>query len=186
MVCQGRKNKHPEFKLSLRPMVLNNFYRYFLGELAQLYDANEATAIALMMFEERSGFTKHSIITKPDMTLESNLQQQLTEDLARLTTGEPVQYVLGYTWFSGQRFSVSPAVLIPRPETEELVQEATETIQKKSFKTLLDVGTGSGCIPISIKLQVSKTIITAIDISKDALQIAEKNAHDLSAAVNFI
>ncbi len=107
----------------------------------------------------------------------------------RLKDGMPVQYVTGYAWFMGSRFRVNESVLIPRPETEELVQWTVDDIirsQKNNGPlTLLDIGTGSGCIPIMLKKKIPGAEVHSIDISPDALEVARGNAKDLEAEINF-
>ncbi len=102
-----------------------------------------------------------------------------------LDNGKPVQYILGYTYFCGLKINVSPVCLIPRPETELLVEIALEKIKEHDLKTVLDIGTGSGAIAIAIKKN-SDTYVTASDISLDALEIAKKNALDNEVDINFI
>ena len=137
-------------------MLLKEFHRFFLEELKMVYEPQEASAI----------------ITKPERSLESDLEEQLKTGLKRLKQLEPVQYVIGHAWFCDLSFKVSPAVLVPRPETEELVQEVLNFLKKHPSQNLLDIGTGSGCIPISIKNKLPVIKVTAIDVSEEALTIA--------------
>ena len=102
-----------------------------------------------------------------------------------LDNGKPVQYILGYTYFCGLKMNVSPACLIPRPETELLVEIALEKIKEHDLKTVLDIGTGSGAIAIAIKKN-SDTFVEATDISLDAIEIAKKNAMENGVDINFI
>ena len=102
-----------------------------------------------------------------------------------LDNGKPVQYILGYTYFCGLKINVSPACLIPRPETELLVEIALEKIKEHDLKTVLDIGTGSGAIAIAIKKN-SDTFVEASDISLDAIEIAKKNAMENGVDINFI
>ena len=102
-----------------------------------------------------------------------------------LDNGKPVQYILGYTYFCGLKMNVSPACLIPRPETELLVEIALEKIKEHDLKTVLDIGTGSGAIAIAIKKN-SDTFVEATDISLDAIEIAKKNAMENDVDINFI
>jgi release factor glutamine methyltransferase len=122
---------------------------------------------------------------------EITLQQieKLSNILTRLQTGEPVQYILGHTEFYGLIFKVNPSVLIPRPETEELVEWVLNSKvknQKSKVTTILDIGTGSGCIAISLKKNLPEAKVSAIDISTDALQTAKQNAELNEVDVNFI
>ena len=107
----------------------------------------------------------------------------------RLLAGEPVQYVVGFAWFYGLKFKVNPTVLIPRPETEELVEWVLETVKNLKLETqnpkLLDIGTGSGCIPITLKVKKPSLNISAVDISEGALITASRNAYRMNADVEF-
>lgn len=105
--------------------------------------------------------------------------------LARRTQGEPLAYILGYREFMGRRFEVNPSVLIPRTETEIVCLHALEFAQKTSAQTALDIGTGSGCIAITLKLELPDLTVSATDISIEALTVAQKNADDLGAAVDL-
>jgi release factor glutamine methyltransferase len=150
--------------------------------LRPLYDEGEATAIANIVLEEVTGLGKLERLWRKEQAL-SKLQAERLDFLKKsLANGTPIQYALGEAYFMGRRYLVSPAVLIPRPETEELV----EWIRKDTFpKKLIDIGTGSGCIAISLKLAVPTCDVTAIDISTNALVVAEKNALLLAAEVYF-
>jgi release factor glutamine methyltransferase len=104
--------------------------------------------------------------------------------LKKLKEGVPIQYVLGTAWFYGDAYTVSPAVLIPRPETEELVQLIVDR-QKSVPHRLLDVGTGSGCIPLALKKVFPQTVISACDVSPEALAVAQINAHQLQREIDW-
>ncbi|MBL0342065.1 MAG: peptide chain release factor N(5)-glutamine methyltransferase [Bacteroidetes bacterium] len=112
---------------------------------------------------------------------------ELKSDLNRLAQGEPVQYVTGMQWFYGNKFIVNENVLIPRPETEELVAWLLDEYKgyKKRLK-IMDIGTGTGCIPITLKINKPAAYVTATDISQKALAIAQENALNLRANVNFV
>ncbi len=167
-------------------MLLKEFHRFFLEELKMVYEPQEASAITSMVFESLAGISKQEIITKPERSLESDLEEQLNTGLKRLKQLEPVQYVIGHAWFCDLSFKVSPAVLVPRPETEELVQEVLSFLKKHPSQNLLDIGTGSGCIPISIKNKLPVIKVTAIDVSEEALIIAKANALNLGTEIHFI
>ncbi len=167
-------------------MFLKEFHRFFLEELKLVYEAAEAASITDMIFESLAGIHKQTLITQPNHTVETALEQQLKTALQRLKQMEPVQYVIGYAWFCTLRFKVSPAVLVPRPETEELVEEVLDYLEKYPLETLLDIGTGSGCIPISIKNKFPALKVTAIDVSEAALEVAKENGVNLVADVHFI
>lgn len=167
-------------------MVLQDYYNQYYLRLQQLYESGEAQSIANWVFEEVLLIKPHQIklLNKYLTEGEENILEAI---LGRLLQAEPIQYILGYAWFYGNQFKVAPQVLIPRNETEELVELVITTLQKhhhELFK-LLDIGTGSGCIAISLQLALPYLEVYAIDKSKEALVLAVKNASDLGAKVNF-
>lgn len=172
-------------RLLLELMMLKESFRQFVQRLISLYSEREAWHIADMIFEEVTGFSRLDRITKPDYTLTTVQMQRLKEMEMQLLNNMPVQYVLGEAWFYHLKFKVNNNVLIPRPETEELVTWIIEDIKKeKTVSTetsshpwrILDIGTGSGCIAIALKKNIPEIEMIAIDKSKEALQIAKKNA----------
>ncbi len=167
-------------------MQLREFYNQFLQELKPLYGYDESVAISNMLFEHFAGKTRSDIITAPDSVIEKEKVALLEDALLQLKRKVPVQYVIGHAWFAGLVFRVGPAVLIPRPETEELVQEAIQFIRANNKTTVLDIGTGSGCIPISIKKQLPAISVTAIDVSEAALAVAKENAQLNHVAVEWM
>jgi release factor glutamine methyltransferase len=129
------------------------------------------------------------ILAHPELTLAPEQQKQLDASLARLENGEPLPYVIGRWEFFGLEFEVTPDVLIPRPETELLVEKAIAWLQKNPTKmNVADIGTGSGAIAVSIAVNVPNANILATDISKQALQIAERNAekHEVSGRIESV
>ena len=167
-------------------MQLRELYNQFLHELKPLYGYDEASAISTIIFEHFARKTKADIITEPHYIIENQKLSALEDALLQLKRNVPVQYVTGHSWFAGLDFKVTPAVLIPRPETEELVNEAIGYIKANNKKTLLDIGTGSGCIPISIKNQLPVVEVSAIDISSEALLIAKENATTNNVSINWM
>jgi release factor glutamine methyltransferase len=157
-------------------MILRALYNLFLNELKVLYNEDEAAVITLMVFECLAGFNRQAIISLPLAEVNDTTQKKLNEALAELKNHKPVQYVTGSAWFYQLQFNVTPAVLIPRPETEELVSAVIDFCKKEAKTTLLDIGTGSGCIPIAVKKNLEHMQVSAIDISEDALQVAKENA----------
>ena len=126
-----------------------------------------------MLCEERLGVKSYTHIVEPGLEIPAERLPELEGELRRLAAGEPIQYVLGYADFCGRRFRVSPAVLIPRPETELLVGEAvSELLSRQRPCRALDLCTGSGCIAWSLALEVRGTEVVAADISDDALEVA--------------
>lgn len=158
-----------------------------LKELKQHYGTAEGYALYRLVMEECFGLTHTDILLGKDNQISEENQARLLEITGRLLKNEPVQYVLGYADFCGHRFAVRPGVLIPRPETELLVQKALELgygMEGVTEPEALDIGTGSGCIAVSMALAGCR--VTAMDISEEALGIAMQNATALNAEVAFV
>jgi release factor glutamine methyltransferase len=156
-------------------------------QLSNVYDALELNSIVNILIEEVTGWDAlHQNIHKND-ALEQSHTDQLTQYVEKLLTGKPLQYIIGKAWFMGKAFMVNEAVLIPRPETEELVEWIVEYAQiiNKTL-SILDIGTGSGCIPISLKQAIPNASITAIDISKEAIAVAQQNAATYNTNIEWI
>ncbi len=149
--------------------------------LTALYGEREAHSIALIVATELSGIGRSTFLVDPDSELEI---EGLDAVIERLKKGEPVQYVTGRTEFFGREFEVGAGVLIPRPETEELVDWIVRREASKAC-SLLDVGTGSGCIAASLKLEMPSARVFAVDLSDDALRIAHRNFERLEADVEL-
>jgi len=152
-------------------------------QLSAIYEEREAQNIVQLLFEDllgiKNNFANYALNEAESQLLEQALQQLLER--------KPVQYITGNAHFYGYDFQVNPAVLIPRPETEELVYRAlsvTKTMSNQPIQ-VLDIGTGSGCIPITLKKENPALQITAIDISQEALIVARANAFQLQAEVHF-
>ncbi|MDB5230048.1 MAG: prmC [Chitinophagaceae bacterium] len=160
-----------------------------LSEVLQsIYDNREAANIASMVMEHITGLGKGERIIRKNEDLSAEQIQQFINIEHRLLEHEPVQYIIGTAWFMGLPFFVNNAVLIPRPETEELVEWIVEENRKSKTENrkLLDIGTGSGCIPVSIKKKLPGLNVSAIDLSTEALKVAGKNAQDLKTAIQLI
>lgn len=153
-------------------MTVKDAYSQLLGSLQTILEAREATNVTLIVFEDVFDWKRD----KGNRQMSSSEQEKLMQIEQRLLTGEPLQYVLGLADFYGLKFKVNPAVLIPRPETEELVFQILERAKHYSWQTGLDIGTGSGCIPISLKKNRSDWDISAMEVSEQALEIAKQNA----------
>ena len=156
-------------------------YEEFWHPLQTLYDTGEAKAIARTVLEVCFNLTMTDILCGKVTQLSANDQNKLKEILQRLLTGEPVQYVLGEADFGGKTFLVEPGVLIPRPETYELC----EWVLEERGINILDIGTGSGCIAITLALGIPEAKVTAWDISDKALKIAAENAKRANVNVSF-
>lgn len=159
----------------------------FIRQITLPESREEVESIAYLVFEHCFG------ISRTDLMLNKRVDEdahylKLDEIVSRINQHEPVQYILGETEFFGRTFKVNSSVLIPRPETEELVREALMFVPEKhtpSFR-ILDIGTGSGCIPISLKLERPFSTVMGIDVSEQALLVAHENAVHLGANVDFV
>ena len=151
--------------------------------LTGCYSSGEVSALTRIIAVELLGISQIAFYLKDDITLTTEQQTQLDNAIERLKKQEPIQYILGYCDFCGLRFKVTPATLIPRPETSELVEWiASEAIGKES---ILDIGTGSGCIAVSLANKIPQSDVTAWDISPDALAVAAENSKANGQAVTF-
>ena len=156
-------------------------------QLQKLYSKGEADSIASWVLEHYTGLNSTAVKLYGNRKLSMHEKQLVSKALNELLKHKPVQYLLGEAWFKNMAFFVDENVLIPRPETEELVDWVIETIKpKQADKQILEIGIGSGCFAISLKKAMSKTIITALDISENALHVAKLNAEKLKAAVSLI
>ena len=144
-----------------------------------LYGADEARQIARMILESRTDTTLTQLVTDPDAEVEIDDMEQIEADVA---AGRPVQYVLGREEFCGMQFLVGEGVLIPRPETEEMVRR----VVAERPHAVLDIGTGSGCIAVSVARLLSGTEVWAVDLSDAAMEYARRNAELLGARVRFV
>jgi release factor glutamine methyltransferase len=156
-------------------------------KLLSLYDEREAAAIAHEIMEFITGMNKTDRLIHKEKQLTETQLATYQHAAAQLAQGVPLQYITATAWFMGFPFYVSDAVLIPRPETEELVQWIVdEQNAGGEHLRILDVGTGSGCIPVAIKRLLPQALVTACDISEDALSIARKNANEAGATITFL
>ena len=161
-------------------------YRELWRTLEPLYGNGEARAVTDYVLDVCFGLSKADIMCGAVEEMTAEKAAELNKIFGRLMEGEPVQYVLGRAEFSGRWFSVRPGVLIPRPETEELCAWITADSKVSASPKVLDIGTGSGCIAITLQLDMPESKVTAWDISADALDVAHENAQQLGANVNFV
>lgn len=161
-------------------------YRELWRTLEPLYGNGEARAITDYVLDVCFGLSKADILCGAVEEMTAEKTAELNKIFGRLMKGEPVQYVLGRAEFSGRWFNVRPGVLIPRPETEELCAWITADSKASASPKVLDIGTGSGCIAITLQLDMPESKVTAWDISADALDVARENAKQLGANVNFV
>ena len=162
-------------------MLLSDFIRDGAARLENLYPSPEARGLVLMLCRELLGVTNYTHIVEPQTAVPAEREAELCDALARLCAGEPIQYVLGFTEFCDRRFAVGPGVLIPRPETEQLVAEAVRTLREMDLERpprVLDLCTGSGCIAWSIALEIHDAEVIGIDLSEQALSYARQQFAD--------
>jgi len=163
--------------------------------IRSIYDLEEAKNIAALLIEHITNLPLTQRIIKKNYVLSDKQERLLKDSIVRLQDHEPIQYVINEAWFAGMKFYVDKHVLIPRPETEELVDWVVSDCNKSAVREhngrranrkLLDVGTGSGCIAIAIKTKLPDAEMWGCDVSDDALNIARMNADSLHATIDFV
>ena len=160
--------------------------RRFTEVLAEKFPQREAEQLIRILLEDLFGIDWNQQLMNPDLRIDEHQHYQLSEAVKRLLAGEPVQYVTGIARFNDLLLKVSPAVLIPRPETEELVQKISTSLPKEKTIRIWDIGTGSGCIAIALAKRFVNAEVIAFDVSEEALQIAKENAESNGAKVTFV
>ena len=165
-------------------MKLASFKKEFLESITPLYNKDEASSLYYMLCEESLALSKSKLIIAEGIDLSVEKTNHLYNCLERLKKHEPIQYVLGNTKFCGLNFFVNESVLIPRPETEELVNIILKN--ELGNKTVLDIGSGSGCIAISLAKHSVNTKVTALDVNKDAIELSQRNAKENNVNIEFI
>lgn len=166
-------------------MLLAEFIRESVPALEKLYPSPEARGLVLMLCEERLGVRSYTHIVEPLFEIPEAELPRLKADMSRLAAGEPIQYVLGNTEFCGRKFKVAPSVLIPRPETGQLVDESLKLLAAMGRPAkVLDLCTGSGCIAWSVALGAPGVSVTATDISEPALALARSQFEDVPSGAN--
>jgi release factor glutamine methyltransferase len=170
-------------------MTVQNGYSQLVTSLSALYEQREAAVVADWVMEYITGLKRVDRLIYKNQPLTNVQLEQLETCRQKLLKHEPVQYVLHEAWFAGLKFYVDEHVLIPRPETEELVEWIAESLSEKMLNStkisIIDIGTGSGCIPVTLKNKLPAINVYALDISEAALMVARKNASTLNADVNF-
>jgi release factor glutamine methyltransferase len=169
--------------LYLRPMSIQSAIQDLVNSLTPLYGDREAASISRWLFDDYFNVKADKI--NDELMFDSLLQTNFVRIKERLLNGEPIQYITGFAWFYGLKFKVNPNVLIPRPETEELVEWVLETVGKRKNVRVLDIGTGSGCIPVTLKIKNPSLDVSAVDISEGALITASRNAFKHNTDVEF-
>lgn len=163
-------------------------YRIFLLQLQAIYNLNEATIITDWVLESLAGIKRFDVVKDPEKLQPDTITQQLKVALEELLQHKPVQYVTGEAWFHNMKLKVDKSVLIPRPETEELVKLVLDTVKNEENLALsiIDIGTGSGCIAIAIKKNLPAASVAAIDVSESALAIAKDNSYEQQTEIQFL
>ena len=163
-------------------------FQDFIANITLKESNDEIKSIAHLVFSKILRLDRTDILAAKPLALDPDQERELYAIAQRINTHEPIQYILGEAEFFGRMFKVNSAVLIPRPETEYLVHEILHytNLHKIHAPIILDIGTGSGCIPVTLKKELPEASVAATDISGDALAIAKENASMLNASINFL
>ena len=166
---------------------LKKFKVEFVRGLSSIYNKEEAVALFSWLSEDLLHLKTYDFLLQTEVDIDTNQLHIFQQAKSRLLKQEPIQYILGYTEFFGLKINVTPDVLIPRPETEELVQWVLEDYKAQVHQlSLIDIGTGSGCIPIALAKNLPHAKVMGLDISEHALQLAVSNSELHRAKVEFI
>jgi release factor glutamine methyltransferase len=169
-------------------MNIKNLKSYFFSELQTIQEDSEIESFFFILTEYLHNLKRIDVSLNPDFEVSETDLEKWNTIISELKTEKPIQYITGEAWFYGYRFEVNENTLIPRPETEELVEWIIESTKQEAGSkklNILDIGTGSGCIPIALKKEIPNAIVSAIDVSEKALIMAKKNAVDNEAEVHF-
>ena len=167
-------------------MTLKEFKEHFFKRLSPLYPAQELESFFRILMETYLGLSSIDVHLNPDKKIKLKKLDHLLAALERLVHFEPLQYILGQTEFYGLHFTLNPNVLIPRPETEELVEWILKDTDAGAHFNILDIGTGSGCIAVSLAKYLPLASVAALDVSEDALTLSAHNAELNNAEVHFL
>ena len=170
-------------------MLLKKYKTHFFDSLKNIQEEQEIESFFFILTEYLHNLKRVDVALNPNFELSDAEVEKWNTILADLQQEKPIQYITGEAWFYGLRFEVNENTLIPRPETEELVEWIIES-QKSKVQSqkleILDIGTGTGCIPISLKLNLPQANVSAIDVSEQALEVAKRNAASNKVEINFI
>lgn len=166
-------------------MTLKNYRQIFVEKLTPIYDAGEAESFFYIALEELKGWKRTDLALNPDVELTAEEQLKWDAVLQQLEQQKPIQYIFGKAYFYGLEFEVSQHTLIPRPETEELVEWIVQESKSSGKIKILDIGTGSGCIAIALAKNLPDAEVYTIDVSPEALAVAKSNAEHNNVAVTF-
>ena len=170
----------------MNSMTIKHYRDYFIQELTPLYEVGEAESFFYLVLEAKHQLKRVDLALQPDLAFSEFELESWSSILQQLKQEIPIQYILGFTHFYGLEFEVNSAVLIPRPETEELVDWIINSSKVHSKLKILDIGTGSGCIAISLAKNFPNAEVFALDVSEKALATAKKNAALNQVAIQFI
>ena len=162
-------------------ITLRQLFSKYTTQLSSLYSAHEAESLCFWLFEEYLGKKRLDIVKDEEL---QDIPASLQQAFEQLLEGKPIQYIIGSAPFYGREFEVGPEVLIPRNETEELVHRIIKENPQEGVK-ILDIGTGSGCIPVTLALEMNRPEVFAVDVSEAALDLAKRNAERLHATLTF-
>ncbi|MFP9100219.1 peptide chain release factor N(5)-glutamine methyltransferase [Flavobacterium sp. RHBU_24] len=165
---------------------IKEYKKQFTETLTPIYGADEAESIFNISLEEITGLRRVDLIMNPDSVLTDVQKDRWESVLAQLQEQKPIQYIFGKAHFYGLEFKVTENTLIPRPETEQLVEWIIHENKNRQDITILDIGTGSGCIAISLADNLKQAFVSALDVSAEALAVAEENAMANNITVDFI
>lgn len=170
-------------------MTIGNLKTHFFAELKEIHEESEIDSFFLLLIDFMYQLRRIDLSMRPDFEIPKEDVSRWESFILDLKNEKPIQYIIGEAWFYGLRFEVNEDTLIPRPETEELVEWIIES-QKSKVQSqkleILDIGTGSGCIPISLKANLPQANVSAIDVSEKALEMSKRNAELNNVEVNFI
>ncbi len=169
-------------------MLLKQYKSHFFDALKNIQDEQEIESFFFILTEYLHNLKRVDVALNPNFELSDAAIEKWNSILTELKLEKPIQYITGEAWFYGLQFEVNENTLIPRPETEELVEWILNSpiTQHQTPITILDIGTGSGCIPISLKSNVPQANVSAIDVSEQALEVAKRNAALNKVTINFI
>ena len=167
-----------------------DIYKYYRDLLTDIYGVNEASSLMAMLFEHFVSLKRHEILSGSARRISESELLKIHFACKELLKQRPIQYIIGTAWFYGEAFKVTEAVLIPRPETEELcdwiIKDSNGTANEEPVLCIIDIGTGSGCIAITLNKNIENASVTALDVSVEALKVARENAVTLNAEINFL
>lgn len=161
-------------------------FTHIKHKLASRYTPTESAILARLLVAHYTGLSHSAILADPDREFDAAAGAEMDCAVGRLLRSEPIQYIIGRTDFYGRSFLTDSRALIPRPETEELIELVKTDFANRKRLDVLDIGTGTGCIAITLALELEGSRVRAVDVSADALALAADNAHRLAANVDFV